>query len=463
MKWGVVILVLVLLLSFIFVDEWRGLSLPGAPKNESAGKQNLSERKSFGRGDQRTVEELLTLMRENEDRWFEAGVAYDRFPAKRWEVVRSWTLAEVEALCRSEEGYDWSNVLFERWGQEVPDEALAFVLGLQKKYAQEYIKAQNSLEGGEAVAEDIGMIMNSVLAGWSRVDPQAAWKAASNSNGLTIEGEVFEDHGYLWNAPIQIFEHLSKRDPDFAFEEFLRQEDPMFQGSMLKGMARGLPASTDWAEFMGGIISTENVEHRDIMAVLRGGLLGRWMEVNAKEAEKWFRGDEGITISRKVEETVERQWPDPFRDNYNEAITKVEVTDISLASAVRHWASNDKEGAMAWLTERSELVPEILGGENWLDPDDLKTSDSREILVACYPAEKREALLKGYLDREEVFHSPLNRLFEASTRKHLRKEIAELVVSEEIAEQIFQSISKARQLNDDGVGGATESDPFSNE
>jgi hypothetical protein len=307
------------------------------------------------------------------------------------------------------------------------------------------------------------MNMNAVLAGWSRLDPHAAWKAVSDPKGLSVEGEIFDGHGYFWNAPIKIFEHLSKRDPDFAIEEFLRHEDPMFQGAMLKGMANGLSSATDWEELMGKVLATENVEHRDIMAVLRGGLLGRWMAVDAEAAENWFRGDQGISISRTVEETVERQWPDPFEDNYKDVITKVEVTDVSLARAVRHWAANDKEGAIAWLRGRSEMVPEFLGAESWLDPDGLKASDVREVLVACYPAEKREELLRDYLAAEDVFHSPLNRLFVANDKKQLQREIAVLGVSEELGQEIIESIARVRGMSDGVSEGDFLADPFGDE
>ncbi len=139
------------------------------------------------------------------------------------------------------------------------------------------------------------------------------------------------------------------------------------------------------------------------------------------------------------------------------------MTDVSLALAVRHWAASDKEDAIAWLRERSEFVPEIPGAENWLDPDDLGTGGIREILVACYPAGQREELLRGYLDAEDVFHSPLNRLFVANGREQLRKEVAELVVSEELGKEIVESISRVRGLHDEDPKGGMGPDPFGSE
>ncbi|MDA7891007.1 hypothetical protein N9062_00725 [Akkermansiaceae bacterium] len=464
MKWGAAIVVLALLLSIVLVDEWREVVSREPTETDRGGEREHSARRSLESSDQTSVDELVEQMLAYEDRWDDAGVNYEEFPEKHWEVIQAWSLAEVEALCRQESGGDWSEALFERWVLEVKEEAVSFVLSLEKTYAEEFMQAKNSLEGGpgEAEVREVGLDLNAVLAGWARSDPHAAWLAADDPEGLIRKSEAFEGYGDL--APIKVFEHLSKKDPDFALEEFMKHEDPMFQGSMLKGMVRGLSPATDWAELMRKVLSTENVEHRDITAVLRGGVLGRWMEVNAEEAESWFRGDEGISISRMVEETVERQWPDPFEsDDYKDVITKVVVTDVSLAPAVRHWAASDKEGAIAWLREHSELVPEIPGAENWLDPDDLGTGGIREILVACYPAGQREELLRGYLDAEDVFHSPLNRLFVANGREQLRKEVAELVVSEELGDEIVESISRVRGLRDEDPKGGMGLDPFGSE
>jgi hypothetical protein len=250
----------------------------------------------------RSVDELLKVMSKHEDLWYAANLSDGEVEEGRREVIKRWSLTEVESMCWVASRYDWNDALLGSWGERDPNGAVTFVLALQEEYAQAYLTAGKSLEGGpgEAIVEEIGISLNIVLGGWSKVDPHAAWKAASDPEGQIWGSKAFGWCGYL--APIEIFENLSKKEAEFAFAEFQQQEDPMFRGSMLKGMARGLPESTGWMELMRSVLGTPGSEHRDIVAVMRGGLLGRWMEVDAGAAEEWFRSGEGEVISARLEE-----------------------------------------------------------------------------------------------------------------------------------------------------------------
>ncbi|MEN8785745.1 MAG: hypothetical protein ABF379_15380 [Akkermansiaceae bacterium] len=461
MKWGVAIVVLALLLSIIFVDEWRENLFLEEPREKAVEKDNLSGRGPDADGGRKSVKKLLALMRKHENQWYATDDDYGNFPKNRWNVVSAWSLDDVELLCRSEEGHDWSDVLFERWAMESPEKAISFVLSLKIKYADEYRKAQTSLEGGpgEWAVQEVGMILNAALAGWARIDPHAAWQAASDPDGEIVKSEALDGDGYL--APIKIFEYLALKDSAYAFEEFQRHEDPLFRGSMLKGIVHGLPSGTDWAEIMRDVLLTNGSEHRDIMAVMRGGLLGRWMAANPEEAESWFRGDEGIAISRRVEKIIEPGGV-PFIDGDGETAPNVEVIEISLASAVRHWAANDMDGATAWLKDRRELVPEILKGENWLDPDRIGARECRDILVSCYSVPEREALLGSYISGEEV-SGALDQLIGSHEKAPMRKEIFELKLSDGLAERVFQSLWSQRNWMEDVSAPGGDPDPFGDE
>ena len=171
------------------------------------------------------------------------------------------------------------------------------------------------------------------------------------------------------------------------------------------------------------------------MAVLRGSLFARWMEEDAEAAVKWFQSAEGKAISVEVrEEFVGASGGDPFAESYDEGTLIKEPARISLAKAVRHWLSRDRDGAIEWLKNHQELVPEVIKGGSWLDPDDLHPKDLRFMLAKCLGDIEREKLLRSLIGKEG-----LENLLSRENQEELKKEIEELQLRYRFAKELFES------------------------
>jgi len=388
---------------------------------------------------QRTFEVLEQIAVQSEKEWAKREIPYHKRQDFRREVVMRWTLEEVKVILGQSRHPDWKEALTEQWGFLEPEKAVSHALNGTNGLEDVYEKASQELEGGAngLTVQAISLDLNSTLAGWSRKDPHAAWKAVSDPKGKIWDSKAFDGYGYL--APIVMFEHLSRKDAAFALNEYQRQEDDLFRGSMLKGMARGLPDGTDWKLLFETIIETPRSNHRDTVAVLRGGLLGRWIADDAGEAERWFRSKAGEVISKKTHEvTVTNGESDPFAGASQKVKSIEAVQVISLAGAVRHWLARDFEKALGWLKKRPKLMPEILKGENWLDPDNFGGSQLRKVLVECLSESERAELLGRILKDGGHGDDPIDQLVPGYEKEELRAEISELKVDHKLGERIFQ-------------------------
>ncbi|YCM44951.1 hypothetical protein V2O64_02825 [Verrucomicrobiaceae bacterium 227] len=373
-----------------------------------------------------SARDLAELMEEADQAWLSEGHRYRELKTLRRELLSNWTEREVELACRELFPCEWEELLFERWGSFDHEEAIAHILGLPDEFREDFENAGRSLEvgAGEATVEAVGMVLNAALAGWAGKDPESACLAIVDPEGEILSSEAFGGYGYL--APIPMFESLSSLDARLARELFQKEGNPLFSGSMLKGMSRGLPEGQDWLADFESFMASPNGGHRDVVAVLRGSLLARWMEEDVEGAVKWFRSEEGKAIS------VERK-----------EVSNGDLFEIPLASAARHWIARDQAGAFAWIRQHPEIVPEILKGGNWLDPDRVSSADLRLMIAGCVDDSDREGLLRPLIGKWA-----LSELLNRNDDAILLEEISGLQLTREFAEELFKEHLR------------NESDPF---
>lgn len=402
------VLLIGLTIFFVFRGgEGLGFSGLSGAGNEDAkhAKERVPRRDEVKPVERRSLEALLEVIRLVENSWWKRDAEVQDFDDLRRNEVRSWSLDEAKLLCLSPEGAEWLTVCFERWGREDPEGALGFVLKRRGEYEGEYEELYerdgNTRKSNIAAAklEQSNLYINAVLAGWAEVDPRAAWRAITREGSEIASSESFFSHyGYL--APIRIFEFLSRRDADFALEEFVKYPKASFRGSMLKGMARGLPNGHDWPGVFEAVLESPRSDDRNIVAVLRGGLLARWMSEDTEKAVEWFRSDAGKVISISAYEvSVGGSRRDaPFATTTVEPETKIVHKPVSLAGAVRHWLVRDLDAASEWLRENQELIPEVLESGSWLDDANVSSQDLRSMLVSTLDQREREEVLRSIME-----------------------------------------------------------------
>lgn len=408
----------------------------------------LSSRKPerVSAAENRSSQELAGLMDHADRTWLDAGHRYWELSPLRKELIASWTEEEVARASQELFPCEWEEVLYERWGFLNPEAAIDHILKLPDELRDEYEKAKHRLEGGpgEAAVQSVGMVFNAALAGWAERDPRGACLAMANPEGGIASSEAFAGYGYL--APIPMFESLSRIDAELAWDLFHRERNPNFSGSILNGMCKGLPNGLDWKTHFDDVLKSQNGNHRDVMASLRGSLLARWMADDVEAALEWFRSQDGERISVEVrEEFVGEGLVDPFGGDER---LRVKVSgEVSLASAARHWIARDQTGAFEWIGKHPEVIPDILKGENWLDADRVSDADLRLMIANCMDDSERENFLRSRIGKEG-----LPQLLDPDDESTLREQISELELTEEFAKELFEEHFHKRLGN--------EVDPF---
>ncbi|MGC6464765.1 MAG: hypothetical protein ACON5N_04200 [Akkermansiaceae bacterium] len=387
----------------------------------------------------RSVGELGDLLEDATLELYEKKLGGREAEAFRRETMKDWTFAEVKSVIDSPAPlfdllYEWDDALVAHWAFLDHSELASRFLKKNPEMKALMIEAGKGLEGNAAenICEHYWYELRALLSGWSRRDAKAAWKAIQPPHGKLSKLALLEGYGYA--APISIFEHLARADPEYAISEPLKHPDPMWQGSMLQGMVHGLPDDTHWKSLFKQVAQLKSAEHRDVYSPMRGSVLSRWLEKDPIAATRWFRSKEGEVFSMYFREvTVDGVGDDPFSDDYEaEKVIKVRE-EVSLANAARHWLTRDPEGAVKWIKNQPGLVGEIVKGGTWLDPDDVSRADLQMLLRTCLNRKEREELLENLVGKRA-----LRQILPSEEGDDLEKEIDELNLDETFAKSLMK-------------------------
>lgn len=375
--------------------------------------------------------------------------AYEKITSAQWQgrrkeafqrkVVSDWSETEMDAVFefwerrrQDDQSYLYWRLAFAERSAFIDEDPLCeWLLGLND-LLEEPEKNPHRGYDRHAVASERRYhfeYLEALIKRWSRRDPKVAWHAISQPDGKLIKSWLLKNYGYL--LPRSNFEHLARADPKYARSEFFKHPDLLYRGSMLKGMARGLPKGYDWRGFYQALLKTTTSGQWDLIIPMRGSLLARWMEVDVVAAVNWFRSDAARILSL---ETVEE-----FSDDLEDF---VEVTrPVSLRFAIRHWLVNDWKGATQWLREHPKYVEEILEDGSWVDPDGLTKVELRKIIFTVKTvAERENLLLKLAKERklQRVLSVESSDILDEAAWAAVKKEIAELQVSKEVTRKLLE-------------------------
>ena len=430
-----------------------------------------AEKVKEGSNRPRSVEELEKILDQADQQIIVQRLPGFAMVAHQRSILSDWSIPELDALmdfwANHEETHGrlhvWQEALIEQHAfvdETIPCENL---LGLNAELFHLVKASRNRLEGSraESLLGDYAARLEAIIKGWSRRDPKAAWTAVKGEGGRLFNSPLIPLYGY--RLPRAIFEHLARVDPSYAKSELLRfsdipQDEPMaggmapglsnvlYQGSMLRGMARGLPNGYDWEKLILDVAKIPKSERWEIQQALRGRVLARWMQDDAEAAVTWFRSQAGEVISLEKVSV--------YSDQGEVMATKMEP--VSLRFAFRHWLSNDWAGAARWLRDRPGMVRQILEKAAWFDPDRVTKADLRRLLVAVQPLTVREDFLLKLANENDLrlLLSEVPARPEPSGKgdwERSKREIAELKVSEEIARRLLKAWQK-EPVDDDPFG-----------
>ena len=382
----------------------------------------------------RTLEDLEKIVLESEAHWDQTKAQWRDLEDLRRNVVEGWSLEEIEIAAKNSKFSDWREACLERWGTLDPQSAVGYCLATARQRPDVYDAASRELEGGinGLIVQRIGLNLNEALSGWARKDSKAAWEAANDPKGEIKNSRAFADYGYL--VPIKIFRYLSAKDPGYAIAEFEKHQDLLFRQSMLEGMSVGLPKGHDWKDLFQRVAKSPQADRWAIVVVMRGAMLGRWMENDADAAVKWFRSPEGEVFSVEV---VEERAGEVAGDLFSEAPDEREIVKtrvkISVAEAVRYWLSRDREGAIEWLKVHPELVPEILEAGTSYGSTHVRGEDLRMMLVKCLGDVEREELLSSLIGKEA-----LSEILDRDDQEEMKRQIEELRLRYRFGKELFE-------------------------
>jgi phage pi2 protein 07 len=422
---------------------------------------------------QRSLEELVAILDQAEEEirakeifdWKEEAV----FQRK---TVSDWTIAELNLVLehwsqREEDSgrfFYWGDDLIERHAFIDEKPMCAKFLSQEadfKKLAHEAGKGLDQNHAESLLADHFGRF-EAMIRGWSLRDPKAAWHSISHEDGCFFGTSLLKGFGYY--LPRAIFKDLARVDSKYAVSEFLNHSqvdypkslrgslapgilNVMYQGSMLEGMARGLPDGFDWKALVEVASQLPEAKDREIKNRLRGEILARWMQDDVEAAITWFRSEAGQVISLE-EVTIAGEVGEPFAPGLPKPPVK-KVQGVSLRFAVTHWLGNDWEGAVQWLREHPDLIEEIIkAGE-------MSREENRRLMVDGQSPAAREGLVQKLLKAKKMGRvlSENNDWFPEKSLedqwKQIEQEIAELEVSPSIAKELLKYRKANPSSNDD--------------
>lgn len=206
---------------------------------------------------------------------------------------------------------------------------------------------------------------------------------------------------------------VSAESRDEAFVKIWKEIQTLDQKNRVKGLSKMARRKADWA--LANTWSLEEVasigrNHRFVFNESRSDVI----------LERWGYLDGGTG-------------GDPFSKNYDEGKPVKVKVKVSLANAARHWLARDRAGTLKWIGRHSELVPEILKGGSWLDPDEVESKDLRVLMRTCLESNDREDLI-----RQLIAKNSIGRLVDGENPAELRTQIKELGLGEDISENLFK-------------------------
>lgn len=180
----------------------------------------------------RSAGELGDLLEDAKLELYEKKLGGREAEAFRRETMKDWTLAEVKSVIGSPAPlfdllYEWDDALVAHWALLDHSELASKFLKKNPEMKALMIEAGKGLEGNAAgnIYEHYWYELRALLSGWSRRDAKAAWQAIQPPHGKLSKLALLEGYGYA--APIGIFEHLARADPEYAISELLKHPDPM--------------------------------------------------------------------------------------------------------------------------------------------------------------------------------------------------------------------------------------------
>ena len=236
------------------------------------------------------------------------------------------------------------------------------------------------------------------------------------------------------NLVFGLFRELSRSNWRFALSEFQRaglSEDRgvELREFLLEGLAKELPDDIDWGLLFRRLENELAEEAVSVLSVVQGPLLSRWMEVDAKAAEKWFRSGAARAIFRKVEKSS------LLSGSFGRVITReTESLGVgSLANAAGYWLLRDPKNAMNWLRDHKEIFPELLATTGFrCGPAERRIC--REALVFCLNRVERDQLMTQVVADQE--NRDIGQALLEEQGRELVEEISELNLSDLVAAKV---------------------------
>lgn len=278
--------------------------------------------------------------------------AYDTMIRK---VFDSLSDDEISLVAQHVHGIDVEEEAFRRWSRFDPAGALKAVRAIEDKNAAEIRLAGTGLEGGPGDAMSgwvFGMYL-AALDGWSDVAPKAAWESFKKREGPLAKSLVVEDYTSILHEIL--FERLARTEPDFAFNEFLVADLGEYEElngvAILQGYLRSAPNGRDWKKILDQSLSRGLPRGWRFYSVLRTDLMGRWLEDDPDEAQKWFsEGDiEGLNWSFVEPPSSDFDPFAPDSDSPKQKQAAKEKRRNDLGSAAGYWAARDFPNAWQWM------------------------------------------------------------------------------------------------------------------
>ena len=261
-------------------------------------------------GRQRSYEELMAAMWQADESWSGKDVGPVDVEKLRLEHVKTWTRTDVVSLGRRMEfafNENWREVVLQRWGMLDHEAGLWCFLRYLEEDRRKRKERPWDFPSNEWRSTDLAPILAAaclieVLIGWADKEPKEAWKTL-----VEIDRDISK-YGLLDDMPTNrlrvLAEKVAKADPKFALGEFWRGPS-LIRSYMLEGMCRGFPSEYPWKKLMRKVALSRKVEDSGVKEILRGPLMGRWMEDDVKEAIKWYGSPESEVISQVFQRSTD--------------------------------------------------------------------------------------------------------------------------------------------------------------
>lgn len=407
----------------------------------------------------RDVAELAELLVNADWEWQRNnGYGRDLFEFRR-NVIESWSPEEVEAACRSwmigdegewihsrmrgnamtEKRIYWTETLFTRWGYFDHEVALALVAELESEIA-----VQESTDDDFRIGKASGFVgwrLGSVLGGWAEKEPHEAYRFLVSNYGASGEFTILD--GYYAETVGRIFVSLAREDSEFAFSEYRKNTvtRSRVREQMLRGIAEGMPGSTDWAALMTDL----EQEVRGVEGeIISGKLLSRWVEHDVDEVMSWYRSNEADWImpkSRNDPLNFEEKGIPASADSPDRFLFEFESF---LGVALKFWVISKPEDAIAWLRKNPRFVPVVVyarlsaGG----DYDSyIESEEARSLLVQTLSRKDRETYLRSFAGKDHR-SSLLSGFDEENTLGNIRELDLGEALKQELEEKILKHYKK---------------------